>query len=153
MRRLALQLARYGTVGALGVVVDLGLFNLLRATVFEPDRVAAGPLLAKIASGVIAIVVVWLGNRYWTFRATRRSHALREALEFFAVALGGLLIGLACLGVSHYLLGFTSAAADNLSTNVIGLALGSVFRFTLYKLWVFHPERVGVVAQGRPSPR
>ena len=126
MRRLALQLARYGTVGALGVVVDLGLFNLFRATVFEPDRVEAGPILAKVASGVIAIVVVWLGNRYWTFRATRRSHALREALEFFAVALGGLLIG---------------------------LALGSVFRFTLYKLWVFHPERVGVIDQGRPSPR
>jgi len=152
MRRLALQLVRYGTVGALGVVVDLGLFNVFRATVFDPERIAAGPLLAKVASGVIAIVVVWLGNRYWTFRATRRSRALREAAEFFGVALGGLLIGLACLGVSHYVLGFHSAAADNVSSNVVGLALGSVFRFTLYKLWVFHPARTGVEAQGRPSP-
>ncbi|GAA0958477.1 GtrA family protein [Frigoribacterium faeni] len=151
MRRLVLQLARYGTVGALGVVVDLGLFNVLRATVFDPERLDSGPVLAKLASGLIAIVVVWLGNRYWTFRATRRRRAFREAAEFFAVALGGLLIGLACLGVSHYVLGFRSAAADNLSSNVIGLALGSAFRFTLYKLWVFHPARTSVETDPAPA--
>lgn len=146
MRRLIGQLLRYGTIGALGVVLDLSLFNALRATVLSPDAVAAGPVLAKVASGLVAIVAVWLGNRYWTFRAHRRRRAVREALEFFAVALGGLAIGLGCLVVSHYVLGFRSAAADNLSTNVVGLALGSVFRFSLYKLWVFHPGRTAAEA-------
>ena len=50
-------------------------------------------------------------------------------------------IGLLCLWVSHYVLGFTSILADNISGNVIGLALGTAFRFTLYKLWVFAPHR------------
>jgi putative flippase GtrA len=50
-------------------------------------------------------------------------------------------IGLACLWFSHYVLGFTSVIADNISSNVIGLGLGSVFRFTLYRYWVFSPNR------------
>jgi putative flippase GtrA len=59
------------------------------------------------------------------------------------VSIGGMLIGLACLWVSHYLLGFTSLLADNVATNVLGLALGTAFRFTLYKWWVFAPHRRG----------
>ncbi|MDO9396432.1 MAG: GtrA family protein, partial [Herbiconiux sp.] len=31
--------------------------------------------------------------------------------------------------------------ADNISGNVIGLALGSLFRFVMYRLWVFGPHR------------
>jgi hypothetical protein len=57
-----------------------------------------------------------------------------------------MLIGLGCLFVSHYLLGFESRLADNISSNVIGLGLGTLFRFTLYKLWVFAPHR------GEPEP-
>ena len=41
----------------------------------------------------------------------------------------GMLIALACLAVSHYVLGFHSALADNISANVIGLGLAMVFRF------------------------
>jgi putative flippase GtrA len=149
MRRLLGQLVRYGTVGAIGLVVDLGVFNLLRATVLDPAQVASGPVLAKVASGVISIVVVWLGNRLWTFRATRRERPVREAVEFFAVALGGLAIGLACLAVSHYVLGLRSALADNVSSNVVGLALGSAFRFTLYRAWVFSPRRAD--SRARPA--
>jgi len=82
-----------------------------------------------------------VGNRYWTFSKNRQSQTLREGLEFFAVSLVGMGIGLACLWVSHYLLGYTSVVADNISSNVIGLALGAVFRFTLYRYWVFSPSR------------
>lgn len=141
MLRLARQLVRYGLIGLCGLVVDLGVFNALRLTVFDPEVTAGGPVLAKVASSVVSIVVVWLGNRYWTFGDTRRDRAAREAVEFFAVALGGMVIGLACLWVSHYVLGYRSALADNVASNVVGLALGTVFRFTLYRLWVFHPSR------------
>lgn len=150
MHRLFRQLVRYGLVGLCGLVVDLAVFNALRLTVFSPDDVAAGPLLAKLVSSLVSIAVVWLGNRLWTFGETRRApgQALREALEFFAVALGGMGIGILCLYVSHYVLGFTSPLADNVSSNVVGLALGTAFRFTLYKLWVFHPARTNPVPAG-----
>ena len=137
MRRFIGQFSRFGVVGLVGLVIDFSIFNVLRSTVLEPEVVDHGPLLAKAISVGVAIVANWLGNRYWTFRAERRPHLLREAVEFAVVSFGGMAIALGCLWVSHYLLGFTGALADNISANVIGLGLGTVFRFWLYRTWVF----------------
>jgi putative flippase GtrA len=143
VRRLIAQLARFGVVGAVGFVVDTTVFNVLRSTLLNPDDVHSGPFWAKVVSTTVAIFVNWMGNRYWTFREQRRTVATREGVEFVVVSLGGMVISLGCLAVSHYVLGFTSALADNVSGNVIGLLLGTVFRFWLYKVWVYHPERAG----------
>lgn len=151
MRKLLQQFARFGVVGGVGLVVDFGVFNLLRATVFDPDRIHEGPVFAKIISTVLAIIVNWIGNRTWTFREHRGPQLWREGVEFGIVSVGGMLIGLLCLFVSHYVLGYTSVLADNISSNVIGLALGTAFRFALYRLWVFSPRR-GEPAAG-PFPR
>lgn len=140
VRPLLTQLVRFTAVGGVGFVVDVALFNLLRVTVLAPERMHEGPVVAKVISTTVAIILNWLGNRYWTFGEHRRAQALREGIEFFVVSLGGMLIGLACLWISHYLLGFTSLLADNISTNVIGLALGTAFRFWLYRVWVFRPR-------------
>lgn len=145
MKALITQLMRFGMVGGVGLVVDVTVFNLLRVTVFAPELVPAGPVIAKVISTSIAIVVNWIGNRYWTFGPYRRPHALREGIEFALVSIGGMLIGLACLWVSHYILGFTSLLADNISSNVIGLALGTAFRFWLYRVWVFRPQAAAPV--------
>ena len=141
MRRFITQLARFGLVGLVGLVIDVSVFNLLRATVLEPSVIHAGPFIAKVISTMLAIGANYVGNRYWTFRATKRSTVLREGIEFVAVSVGGMLIALSCLWVSHYLLGFTSVLADNISSNVVGLALGTAFRFGFYRYWVFHPNR------------
>ncbi|MFU8945604.1 GtrA family protein [Mycetocola zhadangensis] len=138
---LLVQLAQFGLVGAAGFLIDLTVFNALRLTILSPEVVHTGPIWAKVISTVLAIAANWLGNRYWTFRAHRQDSTAREGVEFFAVSLVGMGIGLLCLWVSHYLLGFTSVIADNISANVIGLALGAIFRFTLYRYWVFAPGR------------
>lgn len=140
------QFARFGVVGLVGLVIDFGVFNLLRATVLAPENLHEGPVLAKVISTGLAIIANWIGNRFWTFREHRGRQLWREFAEFLVVSLGGMAIGLGCLWVSHYLLGFTSILADNISGNVIGLALGTAFRFTFYKLWVFAPHR------GEPGP-
>lgn len=141
MRALLTQFTRFGLVGAVGLVVDLGIFNLLRLTVLSPDELHEGPVIAKLISTAVAICVNWIGNRFWTFREHRGRRVLREGIEFALVSVGGMLIGLGCLWISHYVLGFTSVLADNISSNVIGLALGTAFRFALYRSWVFAPRR------------
>ncbi len=141
MPRLLAQLGRFGIVGTVGLVIDIALFNLLRATVLSPEEVAAGPIIAKIISTSVAIIANWIGSRYWTFRLENRRPALREAVEFVLVSIGGLIIAVACLAISREVLGFTSALADNIASNVVGLALGSLFRFALYRGWVFAPRR------------
>jgi putative flippase GtrA len=146
VRLLLRQLTRFGMVGAVGLVLDVAIFNLLRTTVLAPEELHEGPVLAKVISTAVAILANWIGNRYWTFGDSRRTRALREGLEFLLVSVGGMLIGLGCLWLSHYVLGFTSLLADNISTNVVGLALGTAFRFTLYKWWVFAPHRAAIPA-------
>ena len=135
------QLVKFGLIGGTGMLVDMGLFNLLRATVFSPERVAWGPMAATVTATCVAIVWNWLGNRLWTFREHRRGEqTLREGIEFFGVSLAGMLIGLVPLWITHYGLGLTSAVADNIS-KLAGIGIGSVFRFVLYRWWVYAPWR------------
>lgn len=131
-RHLLHELAKFGVVGAVAYIVDIGVFNLLRHGAME-DR----PLTAKLISTVLATTVAYFGNRHWTFRHRERTGLRREYTLFFAFNAVGLVIALSCLGISHYLLGFTSALADNISANVIGMALGTIFRFWSYRRFVF----------------
>lgn len=146
MPHLLAQFARFGAVGLVGLVVDIGLFNLLRVTVLAPEVLDEGPIIAKIVSTSVAIAVNWLGSRYWSFRLRRRRPAGREAVEFAIVSIGGMIIAVGCLVISREVLGFTSLLADNIASNVVGLGLGSLFRFALYRWWVFHPRRDAALA-------
>jgi putative flippase GtrA len=130
------RLAKFGVVGGIAFVVDVGLFNLLSYVGANP-LLAGQPLLAKAVSTTIATIIAWLGNRYWTFRHTRRDEVGREFALYAVMCAIGLGISLGCLWVSHYLLGFTSPLADNIAANVIGLVAGTVFRFWAYQRFVF----------------
>lgn len=128
---------KFGVVGALAYVVDTGLFNLLLHVGSDP-ALEGKPLTAKVLSVSVATMVAWLGNRYWTFRRRRRSAVPRELMLFVVVNVGGLLLALVPLAVSRYVLGLTSPVADNIAANVVGLALGTVFRFLMYRTVVFN---------------
>ena len=87
----------------------------------------------------LATVVTYLGNRHWTCRDRSWRGAHREYAAFFGLNAVGMTIALGCLAVSHYALGFTSPLADNVSANVVGLVLGTAFRFWAYPRFVFRP--------------
>ena len=81
--------------------------------------------------------MAYIGNRLWTFRRRSRSGIGREYSLFFLLNAVGLAIALGCLATSHYLLGFTGRLADNIAANVVGLVLGTTFRFWSYRRFVF----------------
>jgi putative flippase GtrA len=126
------ELVKFGVVGGVAFVVDVGLFNVL---LHETDK----PLTSKTISTVVATTVAYVGNRFWTFRRRSRSGVGREYTLFFLLNGVGLAIALGCLATSHYLLGFTSRLSDNIAANVVGLVLGTTFRFWSYRRFVF-PE-------------
>jgi putative flippase GtrA len=136
-----LQLVKFGAVGGVGVVVNFVVFNALWLTVFHPGRMPNGPMYATVVATLAAIVVNWLGNRYWAFADDRQANSGREALEFFAASLIGMLVPVGCLAFSQYVLGQHSLLSDNIATNVVGLLLGTALRFVLYKFWVYSPKR------------
>ena len=129
---------KFGLVGLVGLVVDVSLFNLLS---LSGPGWWAEPLAAKFISTSVAIVVNWLGNRYWTFRRDKRSDVVRELIEFVLASVAGMLVTLATLWLTHYVLGFDSLLADNVSANIIGLGLGTLVRFALYRWWVWSVKR------------
>ncbi|MDQ1680004.1 MAG: hypothetical protein QOI42_863 [Frankiaceae bacterium] len=132
MASLFHEIAKFGAVGAANVVIDGGIYNLLRLT-----KLGDKPLTAAIISTTIAIVSSYLMNRHWTWRHTQRAHPGRELVLFFAISGVGLVIALGCLWASHYVLGFTSLLADNVAKNGFGLVLGMVWRFWAFKRWIF----------------
>ncbi|MFF3028084.1 GtrA family protein [Microbacterium sp. NPDC057944] len=152
---LAVQIVKFAAVGGVGLIVDVAVFNLL---LLHPMPVAAWPMVAKVVSTALAIVVNWVGNRLWTFRDRRRADAAREAVEFLIASLIGSGVSLLCLGVSHYLLNLTTTVDDNVSANVIGLLAGSAVRFAAYRWWVFAErgiqtrEAVKVTTTVAPTP-
>ena len=127
---LVRELMKFGVVGGIAFVVDIGLFNLL---LHATDK----PLTSKTISAVVATTVAYIGNRHWTFRRRERSGVRREYTLFFLLNGVGLVIALACLAISHYLLDFTGRLADNIAANGVGLALATTFRFWSYRRWVF----------------
>jgi putative flippase GtrA len=127
---------KFGVVGALAFVIDVGLMNLLRATVLE-DK----PTTAKIISASVATAFAWVGNRAWTFRHRRSRRMHHEALLFFLTNGVALLIGAGTIAFSHYVLGLQTLAADNIA-NIIGIALGTLFRFWAYRTVVFSKQEI-----------
>lgn len=134
------EMVKFGTVGAIAFLVDVGTFNLLRFGLGDGGPFEHKPITAKVISASLATVVAWLGNRLWTFRHRRRASAGHELALFVVFNVAGMLIALACLAFSHYVLDLRSAQADNISANGIGLVLGTLFRFWAYRMFVFRAE-------------
>ena len=128
------EMIKFGVVGALAFVIDLGLANILWHTVLS-DKVTT----AKIISGAVATLFSWVGNRQWTFRHRRSRPAHHEVALFFGVNLVALGISALTLYLSHYGLGLTSILADNVAT-IVGIGFGTLFRFWVYRRFVFAGE-------------
>ena len=146
------ELAKFGVVGAFAFVIDVGTFNLLRyAATGGQGPLFSHPLTAKAVAALLGMTFAYFANRHWTWGDRERTSFRREYVLFFAFNGVALVIAEGVLWISHYRLGFTSALADNISANVIGLLLGTAFRFYAYRRWVF-PETVEAALGEESSP-
>lgn len=136
VRRGIAELFRFSVVGLGALVIDVTLFNLL-VHVGDPGVLEDKPLTAKTISVVVATLFAYQVNREWTWKSRQRRGFWREYSLYFVLNGIGLALTLLPLAVSRYLLDLDSALADNVAANVIGLALGTLFRFWSYRRWVF----------------
>ncbi|RLU94767.1 hypothetical protein CTZ27_18875 [Streptomyces griseocarneus] len=147
LERLAREIAKFGAVGAIGFVVNLIVFNICWHWLN----------LAVVRSGVIATAVAiganYVGNRYWTYRDAEKSRRSKELTLFLLFSGAGLVIENGILAISYYGLGFTSSFANNIAKNVVGLGIGTVFRFWSYRTWVFRALPASAVAEAEESDK
>ena len=144
------QIAKFGLIGVLNTLVDLGvlaLVTLLFSAYLQIESTSAliGTItfysLYKSISFIVANISSYFWNKYWTFNQGEKKQTKGEFLQFFAVSMLGFLINVFVASfVFKTILGsMTTLNAGQLG--LIGAAAGSVaglaWNFIGYKLWVF----------------
>ncbi len=133
-RVLAKELAAFGVIGAMALVIDVGLFTWL-----SPH----GALKAKAVSTVVSTVFAYFGNRHLSFSHRARTSIGRESSTFFGINLVTLVFSELIIALFVYPLGYGHTSATVFVVNLVTIGLGTIFRFWAYKRFVFlHPDRV-----------
>lgn len=134
------ELGRFLAVGVAGIVVNLGVFNLLRLGPLHPQAEIAGDsdrvVTAKVIATLVSIVFAWWAHRGWTFRGGRRHQPVPELLIFGAINGVALALEAGALAFTHHGLGLDTLAWDNLFS-LVGIGLGTIARYAGYRLFVF----------------
>lgn len=129
-RVLVHEVAKFGIVGAIGFVVQLGFQNVLHS------GLGVGYLSALVAGYLVATAVTFVGNRYWAFKHRQGKGLGHESMLF--VLLNAIAIGiqLAVVGFVVYGLGLKDTFSYNIAT-IFGIGFGTLMRFWSYRKFVF----------------
>ena len=135
LKKRLLELLQFGLVGGIAYVVNFALFNVLVHTSGAP--LAHRPVTGIIVAGAVSTAVAYAGNRLLTWRHRTTNSISRELAIFLILNAVGIAIAASALGISRYLLHFDSGLADNISGNIVGVGLGTIFRYWSYGRFVF----------------
>lgn len=132
------RFVRFAVVGAVGAIVDFGIFNLL---------LAVTPIQAVWASAISFIAAVlsnFFWNRHWTYPDARKKSFTQQFFQFSIVSLLGLgiRIGLFAL-LENFLIDLSSRLIlpGFLSPQFIGHNATLAFAILVVMLWNFFANR------------
>ncbi|MGI5398513.1 GtrA family protein [Streptomyces sp. CA-135486] len=128
--QLMREIAKFGAVGGMGLLVNLAVFNLVRHTTEVPV------VRASILATVIAIAFNYVGFRYFTYRDRDKSGRTKELTLFLLFSVVGLVIENGILYAATYGFGWDSPLQSNVF-KFLGIGIATLFRFWSYRSWVF----------------
>ncbi|MFM9371581.1 GtrA family protein [Streptomyces sp. Da 82-17] len=128
--QLIREIAKFGVVGGIGTLVNLGVFNLVRNTTEIPV------VRASIIATVVAIGCNYIGFRYFTYRDRDKSGRTKEMTLFLLFSVVGLVIENGVLYAATYGFGWDSRLQSNVF-KFLGIGIATLFRFWSYRTWVF----------------
>lgn len=123
------EIAKFGVVGGFAFIVTELAFNVL-------IQMGADTFAANAGATLVAAVVAFVGNRYWTFRSRHRSGMGRETALFFLLNGVGVLIQQACIELAKHEFGRNDKVTVN-AAFLVGVMLATMFRFWSYRKWVW----------------
>lgn len=138
--------AKFLVVGGIGFIVTLGGADVLHL------GLGVGKYTSITIATVVATLVTFIGNRYWTFRHRAGAGTTRESVMFFVLNGVGLLFQYVCIWIVQDVLGHQGGLWYNVA-NLIGIVFGTLFRFWSYRKWVWHmlPPELEVPADALPA--
>ncbi|MCW2845565.1 MAG: GtrA family protein [Nocardioides sp.] len=138
-RHLLAEVGRFLTVGGVATIVALFLFNLL-VHGFNTEHKALlddHVFVAYVVANTVGMLISYRGSRNWAFRDRPPRQADGGRLAFVIINVITMSLPIGCLAISRNVLGLADPVSDNVSANVIGLFLGLVARFYLFRTFVF----------------
>ena len=132
VRKVVLEVVKFGIVGGSGVLVNFAVFNALLHGLRWPA------MLATVLASCVAMGANYLGFRYYTYRDREAPGARRIAL-FFAFSGIGVLMESGLFYVGYHGLGLHGPLEAN-AVKALSIVLASAFRFLVYRTWVFQDE-------------
>ena len=130
-RHLIHEGAKFLVVGGIGVIVTNAVYSLAR-------HYGMGPISATTVATIVAMVITYAGNRYWSFSSRERAGMAREGVMFIVLNGVGLLIQDAVVAFGAYPLGFKHGhKIEQLIMLNLGIGIATVFRFWSYRKWVW----------------
>ncbi|WP_406096310.1 GtrA family protein [Streptomyces sp. NBC_01013] len=143
---LAREVAKFGVVGAVGLVVNIAVSNLLwRYTDIPTVR-------AGLMATFVAILFNYVGFRYWTYRERDKSGRTRELTLFLLFSAVGAVIETGVLYAATYGFGWNTPVQSNVF-KILGIGIATLFRFWSYRTWVFRalPDKDVIVSTLNPE--
>lgn len=151
-RRLVDEVTRFLAVGGLATLLSIVGFNVLVHGAFVGVApLSDQPIPAYVVVNAAAGYVAYLGLRWWAFSHRDVADPIRSVFLFFVLGAATMLIPVAFLATSRYVLGLSDPLADNISANVLGLGASTAARFWLFRRYVFlePPHRSASTALGQ----
>lgn len=143
------EVGKFGSVGILNTVIDLGLFNIL---VFSLNM---APVSANVIAVGAAIINSYVWNKLWTFNDKNTKNVTSQAALFISLSLIGLVLntsvlklltdiwivpGNFALSIIRFI-NLDSVFSDQFVTvnfaKAWGLAVSMIWNFLTYKKFVF----------------
>ncbi|MFF3347623.1 GtrA family protein [Streptomyces sp. NPDC002779] len=141
VRRYVHEAVKFGAVGGAGLLVNLGVFNLVRHVTDLPV------VRASVIATVVAIAFNYVGFRYFTYRDRDKTGRTKEMTLFLLFSGVGLVIENGILFVATYGFHWDSPLQSNIF-KFVGIGIATLFRFWSYRTWVFRalPARDAVAS-------
>ncbi len=129
LRETASQFLRFGFIGGLGFIVDVGFFHIAL------DVLKFGHYGSAVFSFPFAATFTWVGNRVLTFRDRNAGHAGAQWARFLAVCAIGFALNRGTY--SLMVLGLPLVYAHPVLGLLGGTMAGMFFNFVFAKKFVF----------------
>ncbi len=136
--RTIIQFGRSFLVGILNSAIDMGVFDCL--IWFFSITSGWMPVLFKTISFSCGAVNSYFWNKFWTFEKKDTENKIKEAVQFFLITLGGLLIHTMIIYIMLNIIGVRFGMSERMwasAANIVAIFTGFVWNFLGYKFIVF----------------
>lgn len=144
--KTAKQFIKFALIGVLNTGVDLVILNA--ETIITGIKDGSGYAVQKGLSFLVAVTVSYFLNKHWAFQDKSKEEEGKKFSQFLFISIIGMLINVSVATITvtylkdpiNGILGIKFLMNDQLWVSIgalAGTAIGLIWNFTGYKLWVF----------------